>query len=85
MTVFEKLEPERERLKAEVGEVRDVSNMSGTNLMKEMLHPDCVRITSKHSLTMVERRKDILYENIAEQERAESLAETIASMIEPSS
>ena len=77
ITVCEKFETEQTNLKAEFGSIRDLSNLSGTDLMREMLHPDCVKVTAKHISTMLDKRKDILYENIERQNLAEALLEML--------
>ena len=43
MTVCEELENERDNISAEVSALHNIENLVGTNLMKEMLHPDYVK------------------------------------------
>ena len=62
ITECSKLDVERKRMKEEVQTVCDIKDLKGFELMRKLLEPECLRLTAKHLILMIERRKEIMYE-----------------------
>ena len=50
----EKLFDERENMLYEIGSICDVSDLEGDELVKRVIQPDCLKITAKHLIIMMD-------------------------------
>ena len=62
VTKCDKLEKERKAMKEEIGSLCDITDLTGFDLMKKLLEPECVKVTAKHLLNMLDRRRELMYE-----------------------
>ncbi len=65
-SVCEALETERKMFQREVKEIVDLEKIKGIAYLHRILQPDMLKLTAKHIVTMLDRRRDILYVNTAE-------------------
>ena len=66
-SVCSALENERTMFKEEAKAIVNLDNFKGMEYLHRILQPDLLKLTAKHIVTMMERRRDILYVNSEEQ------------------
>ncbi len=57
------LKSERDMFKSEVKEIVNLDNFQGMAYLHRILQPDLLKMTAKHMVNMMEKRRDILYVN----------------------
>ena len=57
----EALKGERELFKQEAMSIVDLSQFDGINFLHRMLQSDMLKLTAKHLIVMMERRREIMY------------------------